>query len=198
MNLLIKKIFLCALFFILGPVIIIFSGLFIDLPHRSTVLGDKTELPEISILSALPEESGRISAILQSENAIPLIINNYLKKYNSPLLDFSNEIYEKGLKYGIKPQLLVAIAQQESNLGKTSLDNCYNAWGWGIHKNSTTCFSDWREGIDIVARGLSKNYCQKGLCDDPCEMMKKYTPSSNGSWCRGVNQFLLEMETGNF
>jgi len=29
-------------------------------------------------------------------------------------------------------------------------------------------------------------------------MMKKYTPKSNGSWCAGINQFLREMETGDF
>lgn len=198
MNLLIKKFFLCALFFVLGPLLIIFSALIINLPSRSSVLGDSTELPDINILSALPEELGKISATLHSENAVPLVIQSYLDKYNSPLVDFSDEIYRMGLKYNINPQLLVAIAQQESNLGKNSPENCYNAWGWGIHKNGTTCFSGWDEAIDTVASGLAKNYCQKGLCDDPCEMMKKYTPSSNGSWCRGVNQFLQQMETGNF
>jgi len=122
----------------------------------------------------------------------------YLKHYNSPLLPYTDTILSSGRKYNVDPRLIVAIAQQESNLGKTSPEDCYNAWGWGIHASGTTCFGSWNEAIETVTKGLAKSYCAKGLCDDPCEMMKKYTPKSNGSWCFGVNQFLGEMEHGDF
>lgn len=129
-------------------------------------------------------------------DAVPVVVSKYLTRYSSgipaePIVRYANE-------YGVDPRLIVAIAQQESNLGKKMPDSCHNAWGYGIHSQGTLCFESWEEGIQTVTKGIAEKYCQRGLCNDPCQMMKKYTPSSNGSWCYGVNQFLEEMRTGDF
>lgn len=200
MNHFLKKLSLCLLFFILTPLTVVFSFYFFDI-DKAKVLGTSVA-PLASagnnVYLALPEETGLIASSIQSQAATRIIIQNYLRRYNSPLLDYVDVIIEKGNLYGVKPQLLVAIAQQESNLGKNSPPDCFNAWGWDIHKKGTKCFSNWQEAIETVAEGIGRLYCQKGLCNDPCLMMKKYTPSSNGSWCFGINKFLNELETGNY
>lgn len=200
MNHFLKKLSLCLLFFVLTPFTVVLSFYFFN-PGKVKVLGVSTTLPVLvnnNVYSALPQETGLIASSIQSQTATWVIIQNYLLRYNSPLLDFVDVIIEKGNLYGVKPQLLVAIAQQESNLGKNSPPDCFNAWGWDIHKKGTKCFADWQEAIETVAEGIGRLYCQKGLCDDPCLMMKKYTPGSNGSWCFGVNKFLYALETGNY
>jgi hypothetical protein len=154
--------------------------------------------PQSQLFAALPEPSGAVASTINAQDAIPVVIEDYLRHYRSPLLPHASLIVEVGRKYNVDPRLIVAIAQQESNLGKKSPENCYNAWGWGIHERGTKCFPTWSEAIEAVTRGIANGYCAKGFCDDPCIMMRKYTPKSNGSWCAGVNQFLREMETGNY
>lgn len=196
-----KKILLCAIFFFFSPVVLLgflFSG---NLMTRVNVLGT-TSVKDISLAQTMADLSsqstGEIFVSVKNESSTAVMIENYLKHFNSPLLPYVDSFLMSSEKYGVDPKLIVAIAQQESNLGKSSPEDCYNAWGWGIHARGTTCFSDWNEAIETVTKGIAKNYCAKGLCGDPCEMMKKYTPKSNGSWCFGVKQFLNEMETGIF
>lgn len=146
-------------------------------------------------------ENGNLRVVLPSikgESSTSLVIEKYLDRYDSPLLPYVDIIISSAEEAGVDPKLIVAIAQQESNLGKTSPENCFNAWGWGIHSKGTKCYTGWPEAIESVTLGIAVNYCLKGYCDDPCVMMKKYTPRSNGSWCAGVKQFLTDMEFGNF
>lgn len=192
-----KKILLCLIFFTVSPLVLgltlIFNGSF----SAGAVLGDSAYAPN-KIFSPNTEETGVIAQTIKSEDSSPIIIERYLKRHNSPLLPHTESILSAAYRYDVSPQLIVAIAQQESNLGKKSPENCYNAWGWAIHERGTRCFENWDDAIEVVTRGIANNYCAKGYCDDPCVMMKKYTPKSNGSWCAGINQFLREMETGDF
>ncbi len=95
-------------------------------------------------------------------------------------------------KNGIDWRLLVAIAQQESNLCKTIPENSFNCWGWGIHSKGTLKFSSYEEAIKTIARGLKRNYIDRGYTTAE-EIMQKYTPLSNGSWAQGVSQFMEEI-----
>ncbi len=165
------------------------------------VLGDFISRASLDGPLYAESENGNSKVILPSikgENSTSLVIEKYLDKYNSPLLPYVDIIVNSAEKAGVDPKLIVAIAQQESNLGKTSPENCFNAWGWGIHSKGTKCFTGWPEAIESVTSGIGLSYCSKGYCGDPCLMMKKYTPRSNGSWCAGVNRFLSDMETGDF
>ena len=47
------------------------------------------------------------------------------------------------------------------------------------------------------AEYLKREYFDKGL-NTPELIMKKYCPNSNGSWALGVQQFIDEMEGGDF
>lgn len=90
----------------------------------------------------------------------------------------------------------MAIAQQESNLCKKIPENSFNCWGYGIYGDKVTRFSNYIEGLEIVARNLKKNYIDRGL-DTPEKIMAKYTPPSleiGGPWARGVSQFMSDLE----
>lgn len=137
-----------------------------------------------------------ISASVTTADARSVIIQKYLNRYNSPLEPFSRALVETADKYSLDYRLLVAIAQQESNLCKKIPPHSHNCWGYGIYGDKVTRFEDYPQAIDTVARGLKKNYIDKGL-DTPEKIMAKYTPPSvaiGGPWAKGVNQFLTELE----
>lgn len=131
------------------------------------------------------------------EDARPLIIKRYLEKYKSPLAPYSNLIFELSETYGFEYYWIVAIAQQESNLCKKIPENSHNCWGYGIHKNGTLRFDSYELALRSYAEYLKRQYFDKGL-NTPELIMKKYTPSSNGSWAFGVKQFIRQLETGDF
>lgn len=148
--------------------------------------------------AALPQTTENIKTAIQTGDARPVIINLYLEHYNSPMAGYGDLIIELAEQYNVDPYLFIAIAQQESNLGKKMpSDDCYNAWGYGIHSRGTLCFNSWEEGIETVMKGLSEKYLERGL-EEPEEIMAIYTPLSNGSWANGVNQFVEELQTGDF
>ncbi len=152
-----------------------------------------------SQLISVPEGETVYGAEVTARDARVLIIKNYLQKYNSPMLrddkNIASLFVEMADKYQLPWTLLPAIAQCESNLGKHTPPDCYNAWGYGIHSKGTLCFSSWEEGVKRVARGLSQDYLRQGLVD-PKKIMLKYTPVSNGSWAKCVDHFTQELKRG--
>jgi hypothetical protein len=117
----------------------------------------------------------------------------FFRKYNSLLYDFADYIVSVSDKYGFDYRLLPAIAMQESTLCKYIPDNSFNCWGYGIYGNQILKFSSYNEAIETVARGIKDNYIDKGL-KTPEAIMSKYTPSSPGSWARGINHSFRLLE----
>lgn len=120
-------------------------------------------------------------------------LKNFFRKYNSPLYDYAEFIVEVSDKYRFDYRLLPAIAMQESNLCKYIPKDSHNCWGWGIYGDNVIKFNSYKEAIETVARGIRKNYLDKGLIT-ASKIMEKYTPSSKGSWAHGVNTFLRLLE----
>lgn len=147
----------------------------------------------VRLYQALPNSTGSVSFEVGVADARPVIIRQYLEKYRSPLVDQADHFFQVSQKYNLDYRLLVAIAQQESNLGKKVPDDSYNAWGWGIHSRGTLGFSSWEEGIETVAQGLREDYLNKGFVDVE-QIAARYAPPSKESWAFGVNQFMEEME----
>lgn len=146
--------------------------------------------------AALPQIAFEIKTAMATQDARPIIINKYLEYYNSPMKGMGNFITSISDEYGVDPYIIVAIAQQESNLGKITPTDCYNAWGWGIHSNGKLCFDNWDQGITKFTLGIADNYHAFGLYT-PEEIMSKYVPHSpEGAWASGVTQFLTELQTG--
>lgn len=153
----------------------------------------------VQVYAALPAVLGETYTSIQTGDARPVIIAKYLEKYGSPMQPYDQvgqQIVQVSDELGLDWRLLIAIAQQESNLGKKMpYDDCHNAWGYGIHSRGILCFETWEEGIRTVAQGLKSKYVDQGLTT-PEEIMAKYTPLSSGSWAFGVNQFLEELRLG--
>ena len=134
---------------------------------------------------------------ISSDDARPLIIRKYLEKYKSPLVPYSDLIFKLSQDYGFEYYWIVAIAQQESNLCKKIPEGSHNCWGYGIHKRGTLSFDSYELSLKSYAEYLKREYFDKGL-NTPELIMSKYCPSSNGSWAKGVWQFINEMEEGRF
>jgi hypothetical protein len=148
--------------------------------------------------AALPKVAFEIKTALAKEDARPMLINRYLEHYNSPMAGMGDYIVKISDRFEVNPYLIVAIAQQESNLGKLMPPDCHNAWGWGIHTAGTLCFDSWNEGINTFVSGLAEKYLAYGL-HTPEEIMTKYNATSpDGAWAKGVNQFLEELERGSW
>lgn len=154
------------------------------------------------VAAFVPQVLGSFTEAIVSGDARPVIVRNYLERYNSPLVPYADLFIEKADEYGLDNYLLpVAIAQQESNLGKITPPECHNAWGWGIHSRGTLCFESWEEGIDIYIRDFSSNYGKITKIEDEDEMlqalMERYAPVSieaaDGAWAKGIKQFLTDI-----
>ena len=198
------------LFLILGWVLTTSAGLTASLiayhkltPPSSLVplLAQAVVLPPTNssplVYAALPSTANQISTQVVFSDARPVMIDKYLRRYNSPLTGYGQLITQTADQHGLDPYLFLAIAQQESNLCKKIPEDSYNCWGWGIHSQGTLRFESYEQAIVTVISGLTKDYIGKGLIE-PEKIMTKYTPQSNGSWAHGVNQFLAQLYSGNF
>jgi len=196
-----KAFFLLIVFIIFTPITLAASAFALisvssdihKAKNKNYILANQNSNIGINIFAALPNNLPSISHQIGSSDARPEIIRNYLKKYNSPLLNYADYIVEMADKYEVDFRLTTAIAQQESNLCKVIPENTYNCWGWGIHSRGTLGFESYEEGIRVVTKGLKENYINKGLVS-PEKIMQKYTPLSNGSWAYGVRLFMEDMQ----
>lgn len=181
-------------FFAITPVLIAASILYST--HRKTlqqeVFQAVTPLPHIAY-AALPDAQTNFNQEIDKDDARTEIVRQFLSRYDSPLEPYAHDIVFLADFYGIDFRLIPAIAMQESNLCKRVPKDSNNCWGWGIYGDKVIRFEDYREGIETVTKSLAKNYKKQGLAH-PQDIMKKYTPSSNGSWAKGVNYFMTALE----
>lgn len=191
-----KKFVLLTLFLIITPLNLGVSLFTLGKLQQPKVLAKQalSQAPS-HLYAALPQDSGSVLGTTSSQDACATILDLYLEKYDSPMAGLGEFICSTSDEYGLDWRLLVAIAQQESNLGKKAPQDCYNPFGWGIHSRGTLCFRSWEEGIVTVAAGIKEKYLEQGYTT-PEEIMAKYTPHSQGSWAFGVNQFIQELEEG--
>jgi len=195
---LLGKLFLVVMFLFFSPLVLFSSFWLLGQRANSGEERLKTRvalIPSLRLYTALPPTGGNLSFEVRGVDSRPVLLKQYLAYYHSPLEPYADYIFAISQKYDLDYRLLVAIAQQESNLGKKIPPGSYNAWGWGIHSRGTLGFSGWEEAVETVARGLREDYLNQGLTT-PEEIMSKYTPLSNGSWAAGVNQFMAEIEEG--
>ena len=199
-----KSLTLVFVFFLLTPVVIgasLLSLAALDEGGNSVVTGEvqgatsfiKSPKSGVSVYASLPLYQPVISGSATAADARPGIIKNYLLEYNSPIADYSHKIVEVADKYSLDFRLITAIAQQESNLCKRIPPGSHNCWGWGIHSEGSLGFDSYDEGIEAVSKGLRQNYLDKGYTEVD-DIMRIYTPLSDGSWARGVKTFMADMQ----
>jgi len=176
--------------FLSAIVVVIISVATIQLTPNLALPG-QTAKPAV----AGAETQAGLTATGESSDGRAEIVAKFLERYNSPLKPydhFGQVFVDVADRYGFDFRLLPAIAMQESNLCKTSDPAIFNCLGFGIHKNGTLAFDSYEANFDRAGRELKANYIDKGLTT-PELIMKKYTPSSDGSWANSVNQWMAEM-----
>lgn len=194
-----------SLFFIFVP-ILIFSQVFLLFGFRNSTANSYLPVLAASDFSHSPDFDSSSSVYLSKEtveaefgsqitagDSRPILIRKYLQRFDSELEPYSDLLFEVSQKYGIDYRLMVAIAQQESNLCKRQPENCFNCWGVGIHSRGTMCFESYPQAIEWVGRYLKEEYYDLGITTVE-DIMKKYCPLSSGSWANGVNQFMRDIE----
>jgi len=119
-------------------------------------------------------------------------IDGVFNIYKCPLEGLGCKFVEEADKYGIPWWLTASVAFKESSCGKNTptVDGreSYNAWGWGVYGDNVRSFDNFARGIETVSKYFSDKFYSRGI-EDPCEIMKVYTPPSDGSWCRDVVHF---------
>ena len=187
-----KNLIFAIVFFTVTP-LALGASLYSLLSFNKNQTSSQTLVYGAKIYASLPTDFPSVAGSVQVSDARAEIIRQYLLRYKSPLTSYADYIVKTADEFNIDYRLTTAIAQQESNLCKVIPLKTYNCWGWGIHSEGTLGFSSFEEGIRVVTMGISQNYISLGL-DTPEKIMSKYTPLSNGSWARGVTEFLNEME----
>lgn len=149
--------------------------------------------PSTQFSRSAPLVLGEYTGEITTADARVANLKAFFRKYGSPLYDEAELIVNISDTYHFDYRLLPAIAMQESNLCKYIPEDSHNCWGWGIYGSTITKFDSYADAIETVAKGIKKNYIDKGLVT-ASKIMEKYTPSSNGSWANGVNTFLKALE----
>lgn len=192
-----KKLWLLVIFFLFITFNFLFiTKLFVNL--RSRVMREKI-LSELSVGSNPTNPSTTTPMVFDSSsgNAASsdkiLTLKKFFRKYDSPLYEYAEYIVDISQRNSLDFRLIPAIAMQESGLCKNIPKNSFNCWGWGINSSGTVRFASYDEAIDTIARGLKKNYIDRGLVT-PEDIMVKYAPHSDGSWAFAINHFFKFLE----
>jgi hypothetical protein len=186
-----RKIFLSTSFFIFTP-ILLFAVIiyFLFLSYNSKLHNTINQSSNHGIaFAALPSAENVLGDSIITKDARIEIVRQFFAKYKSPLEPFASNVVEQADKYGLDFRLIPSIAMQESNLCQKIITDSHNCWGFGIYGKNVTKFESYPEAIETVTRTLANNYVAGGL-NTPEAIMKKYTPSSNGSWANSVNYFM--------
>lgn len=138
----------------------------------------RTHAPMVSMMSPLPDSPFGITAAAGSSQVLGaeitagdargLLLNQFLRSYDSPMAPYANFIVSQADKNGIDFRLLVAIAMCESNLGKhMPSSDSYNAFGIAVYTGQQTgaTFKSWPHAIEWVSQYIKENYYDKGIHD---------------------------------
>lgn len=152
----------------------------------------KQRIEKYNVFSAVPFEMDSTTTFLYGMDSRAKKIEGIFKAYGCPMVGTGEYIVEQADLNGIPYWIVPSIAFQESLCGKYTPEKggveSYNAWGWAIYGSNSKFFRSYEHGIKVVSEYMSKRFYSRGI-NDTCDIMRIYTPPSNGSWCRGVNYF---------
>ena len=148
----------------------------------------------VRVYASLPVKQPMIQDSIGASDARAEIVKQYLLRYDSPLVPYSDLLVTVADKYSLDFRLTTAIAQQESNLCKKIPEDSHNCWGWGIYGDKVTRFDSYEEALRRIAPQFVKIFLKGDHTKDPLEVMRTYTPPSDGSWANGVNTFFGHLE----
>ncbi len=133
------------------------------------------------------------SAVLKNscvkEDTRVKILRNFLKRYNSPLVPYTQEFVDAADSYGVDWRLLPAITGVESTFGKQIPASSFNAYGWN---NGDFKFTSWEDSIWYVTSQLRVRYLDRGATTIP-QIGRIYAPPSP-FWAGKVIFFMAKIE----
>ncbi len=190
-----KKILFSTALFFFAPFVLVFSlvGMLVTYQHQNKATTAEVLGTNTVAYAALPTSQNTMAGDITQEDGRKEKVRQFLEQHNSPMEPYAGDIVDAADIYGIDHRLIPAIAMQESNVCKKIPHGSHNCWGYGIYGGKITTFSDYKEGIYTVTKGLATRYKPKGLVT-PEQIMTMYTPSSNGSWAFSVRHFMEELE----
>ena len=191
-----RKIILSTSFFIFTPILLFGSIIYLLFLFYNSDFHNNSISQNLSrsiAFAALPSAENVLGDSIISKDARIEMVRQFFAKYKSPLEPFASNVVDAADKYGLDFRLIPSIAMQESNLCQKIITDSYNCWGFGIYGKKVTMFESYPEAIETVTKTLANNYMAGGL-NTPEEIMKKYTPSSNGSWANSVNYFMSQLQ----
>lgn len=177
------------------------SGIATFIGPNQTTQNELEYIQTTAVLSDFPHtvtprgEVKGVNSIIEVADSRAAIITRFLARYDSPLTPhhyYGQKLVEIADTYNLDFRLLPAIMMQESNLCKHIPEGTHNCLGFGIHSRGTLGFDSYEAGFERAAREIKANYIDIGLTT-PEQIMRKYTPSSQGSWANSVNQWMAEM-----
>ena len=149
-------------------------------------------------LYAPPQQAGTASVLNQpasSPQKAAQVLSPSLQQYESAFR-------RAGEKYGVDPDLLMAIAIHETGNGTSSaFRNKKNAMGVSPNGGGPRSFETVEAGIDYMARQLARNYLGQGLTTIAA-IGKKYAPPGasndprglNSHWVKGVSEYYFQLK----
>lgn len=180
-----RRFTLLGVYLCLLPVvtlILIASLLLILHTQNSTAIASTDK----SSFQALPEQFVSSSYAHGETEARVEVLQEFFKRYDSPLLAHAQEIVDKADEYSLDWRLIPAIAMQESTLCKKIPKNSFNCWGFGIYGGKIKRFDNFSKAIDAVTKSLAQEYKEKRGLEAPHEIVTRYTPGST-TWADKVS-----------
>ena len=165
---------------------IIYTLILVVLLFPTTALADTHVVSESA---SLKTKSSNHSDKYNEYDERPLILKNFLNRYDSPIANYSQVLVSTADKYNIDWKLVTAIAGVESTFGKRIPAKSYNAYGWA---NGNYYFKSWEDSIEIVTKALREKYYDRGA-NTVNKIAPIYAPPSS-TWAWKVNYFMNEIK----
>ncbi|PIP56318.1 hypothetical protein COX05_03670 [candidate division WWE3 bacterium CG22_combo_CG10-13_8_21_14_all_39_12] len=149
-----------------------------------------------NLFTSIPQQGSVLGQHIESNDLRVVKVQAFLDSYRSPMP--AQAFIDAADQYNLPWTLLPAIACKESGCGRAIPRDSFNAFGWAVYtgQNSGANFDSWEHAISTVARGLRKNYFDKGL-DTVIKIESRYTPPSarsDHSWQKDIDFFMDKIE----
>lgn len=177
-----------SLSFISGFLVLFYT--FLAIPVRqSQFIASKPTIAFVALPTSL--DSTFSQDITQADARIE-IVRQVMKRYNSPLAGVADTIVTTADKYKLDYRLIPALALKESGGCRIIPENSYNCWGYGIYSGSSTHFTDYAEGVQIVSKALSTRFRVNGEVS-PETVMPLYTNGTDTTWASDIEYYMAKM-----